>query len=177
MTPKLYITRTPDGVDLPLPRYASKYHCGLQLMAAIPAPIKLEPGERAYLPTGFMIGIPTGFCGLITSLPEQAKELGIVVLGAPQLVNPADREPLFIIVQNASLRPVLLHRGQMVAQLVITPVIQVAWEELRTRISDETTSEKTMLLDDADKPAPEEQAKPKREAKPIRGRFKSQDAK
>ncbi len=175
MTPKLYITRTPDGIDLPLPRYMSKHHYGLQLRAAVPAPIKLEPGERVYVPTGFMIGIPTGFCGLITSLPEQAKELGIVVLGAPQLLHPADREPLFIILQNASLRPILLRRGQLVAQLIITPTLQVGWEELRTHINENVTTETAMMLDEPMQD-PQTETNSKREVKSIRGRFKSSDA-
>lgn len=131
MLPKLHIIRTPDGVDFPLPSYASKHHVGLVLRAAIPTVQKLDPGERGLVPVGFGIGIPDGLCGQIVSLPQVAKETGLIVLDAPQILNPGDRDALFVLIQNASRRQVILRRGDPIGQLVVTPAYQVVWNEIK----------------------------------------------
>ncbi len=139
MVLKLHIIRTSDGVDFPLPSYESKHHIGLVLHAAIPTVLKLDPQERGFIPIGFAIGIPDGLCGQIVSLPTVAKETGLIVLDAPQIVNPADREGLFVLIQNASRRQIVLRRGEPIAQLIITPAYQIAWNE----ISDKTLGSKS----------------------------------
>jgi len=126
----LSIARTADGNNLPLPSYSSKYHMGLNLQAAVPTALRLEPGDRAYVPTGFAIGIPDGYCGLVVSQPQIAKEQGLIVLDGPQVVHPADRGALFMLLQNMSSHVVVLHRGDVVAQLIIEPVVQATWNDL-----------------------------------------------
>ena len=126
----LSIARTADGNSLPLPSYSSQYHMGLNLQAAVPAALRLEPGDRAYVPTGFAIGIPDGYCGFVVSQPQMAKEQGLIVLDGPQVVHPADRGALFMLLQNMSSHVVVLHRGDVVAQLIIEPVVQATWNDL-----------------------------------------------
>lgn len=130
MLPKLHIIRTPDGVDFPLPSYVSKHHVGLVLRAAIPTVQKLDPSERGLVPVGFGIGIPDGLCGQIVSLPQVAKETGLIVLDAPQILNPGDRDALFVLVQNASRRQLILRRGDPIGQLIVSPVYQITWNEI-----------------------------------------------
>lgn len=177
MVLKLYISRTPDGVDLPLPRYASKHHIGLELFAAIPNVIKLDAGERLSVPIGFCVGIPEGYCGQIVSIPTVAKETGVIVLTAPQLLNPADRDAVFVLIHNSSNRQVILRRGQPIAQLVITPAQQVTWHELEAKTGAAHSSQKTEFLDyQPDQiPAGEEKQKSKRVIKSIRARGKAAD--
>ena len=100
MVPVLYISRTSDGEGLPLPSYESKNHMALTLQAAMSAPIRLKPGERAYVPVGFAIGIPKGFCGQIVSIPTLARRSGIVVSDAPSLLHPADSRNYFDLVHR-----------------------------------------------------------------------------
>ena len=83
MVPKLYITRTPDGTGFPLPSYDTKYHAGLNLMAAIGQPIKIATGERIKIPVGFAIGIPQGFCGQIVSSPQMACKFNAIPIKIP----------------------------------------------------------------------------------------------
>ena len=125
----LSIARTADGNNLPLPTYSSSHHAGLNLQIAVPSGLRLEPGDRAYVPVGFAIGIPTGYCGLVVSQPALAKEQGLIVLDAPQVVHPADRGPLFVLLQNMSSHLVVLHRGDIVAQLIVQPIVQVCWQD------------------------------------------------
>ena len=148
MVPKLYITRTPDGSDFPLPSYNTKYHAGLNLMAAVGQPIKIAAGERVKVPVGFVIGIPHGFCGQIVSSPQLAEKDGLIVADAPHILNPADREPIFVLLQNITNTTHVLHRGEIIALLLITPVIQVSWHEINNKVTSQITSTETMILDE-----------------------------
>ncbi len=145
MVLKIHIIRTPDGVDFPLPSYASRHHVGLTLRAAIPSVIKLDSGERVLIPVGFGFGVPDGLCGQVVSLPSVAVDKGLIVLDSPQIINPADRNALFVLLQNASRRQIILRRGDEIAQLIISPVLQVAWHEVSGQLKEE---HKEMILDE-----------------------------
>lgn len=182
MIPKIHIIRTSDGVDFPLPTYASKHHVGLVLRAAIPSVLKLDAHERALVPIGFGIGIPDGLCGQIVSLPDVAKESGLIVLDGPQIVNPADRDALFVLLQNSSRRQLILRRGDPIAQLLVLPVYQICWDEMLGKtLRAPKTDLKYMLYDDKDhesaeaeqNTAPKEAGK--RVVKSVRERTKAAD--
>ncbi len=178
MTPKIHIIRTSDGVNFSLPTYESKHHVGLLLRAAIPTVLKLEPQERGLVPVGFAFGIPDGLCGQVVSLPHVAKETGLIVLDAPQIVNPADRDALYVLVQNASRRQLILRRGEPIAQLVIMPVYQICWNEIsgKTLQSEAESAMFTFRDQDDNKEKPTETAASgKRLVKSVRERTKAAD--
>lgn len=132
MSEQIYIMRTPDGIDFPLPSYSSRYHFGLNLMAGIPSSLKIEPGERVRIPVGFAIGLPDQIVGQIISDKKLSDESGIVVLNAPAILNPADREPLFVCLLNAGNQQYVLRRGTVIAQLILfSTVLQVNWAEVK----------------------------------------------
>ena len=180
MLPRLYIAKTPDGNDFPLPSYASKYHAGLNLMAAIPGPIKINPGERLRIPIGFAIGIPQGYCGQIVSHPSLAEAHGIIVSDAPHIVHPANREPLFVLIQNISDNQCILHRGDLIAQMIITPCVQVCWNEIQSDTVSGITEESELLLDQKDNTLKTQEQKNaffsfRRKKTSPRNRFKTDD--
>ena len=171
MVPTLYISRTADGEGLPLPSYTSRHHVALNLQAAVATPVRLNKDERAYIPIGFTIGIPDGFCGQVVSLPSLAYELGLVVLDGPQIVHPADRQPLFILLQNTSPKAVVIHRGLVCAQLLITPAVQICWKEVQSRSMTGPTT--TVVLDNDSEEAEKKTLKfSKRKVRSIRDRYK-----
>lgn len=181
MIPKIHIIRTSDGVDFPLPSYISRHHVGLILRAAIPSVLKLDPHERALVPIGFGIGIPDGLCGQVVSLTEVAQEHGLIVLDGPQIVNPADRDALFVLIQNATNTQIILRRGDPIAQLLITPVYQIAWDEMEGKTLRSSQSDLKQFTFD-DKPIEEQNKeksdKPevsKRNVKSVRERTKAAD--
>ena len=147
MIPKLHILKTADGHGLPLPSYESKNHSGLRLQAAIPNVLKLETGDRVYIPVGFAIGIPNGFCGLVVSLPSLVKEKGLLVMSAPHIVNPADRGPLFVLIQNEGRAAQIIKRGDFIAELLITSVQQVCWNEIEASEDIKETPEDQFWID------------------------------
>lgn len=174
MVPTLYICRTADGTGLPLPSYTSEHHMALNLQAAVATPVRLNKDERAYIPVGFAIGIPDGFCGQVVSLPSLAHEQGIVVLDAPKIVHPADRQPLFVLLQNTSHKAAVIHRGLVCAQLVITPAVQVCWNEVQPHSLTSPTT--TVILDDDTEKSEKMALKfPRRKIRSIRNRYKDDE--
>ena len=180
MIPLLYISRTPDGNGFPLPSYSSKFHSGLNLSAAIGAPIKINPNERLLIPVGFAIGVPPGLCGLIVSKPDLAEKHGLIVSDAPHILNPADREPVFVLLHNVSSAPYVLHRGEIIAELLITSVFQVNWQEITGSHTGPQTDEKDMIIDEGVTAAPEVKKDPfkslRRPKMSLRNRYKNPDA-
>lgn len=172
MVPKLYICRTADGTGLSLPSYSSKHHIGLNLQAAVTTPVRLNHGERAYIPVGFAVGIPDGYCGQVVSQPELAREKGVVVLDAPKVVHPADREPLFVLLQNTSPKAVVIHRGLVCAQLLILPAVQVYWHEVQPRKI--TTLTDAVILDEVE-PQKTNLKFNRRKVRSIRDRYKEDE--
>ena len=179
MIPKLYISRTPDGNGFPLPSYASQYHYGLNLLAAIGAPVKINPNERLVVPVGFAIGVPAGFCGLIVSEPNLAENHGIIVSDAPHVLNPADREPVFVLIQNVSSAPYVLHRGEVIAELLVISALQVGWQEVKGSENGQQTSEKDMIVDEGVPSLKQTEKNPfkslRRSKLSIRNRYKNPD--
>jgi len=177
----LSIARTADGNNLPLPSYSSQYHMGVNLQAAVPAALRLEPGDRAYVPAGFAIGIPDGYCGFVVSQPQLAKEQGLIVLDAPQVIHPADRGALFMLLQNMSSHVVVLHRGDVVAQLIVEPVVQANWRDLSAGIggSGSMTKESDVVIDstkDTENSETDKMTSPRRVYKDPRHRYSEKEA-
>ena len=176
MVPTLYICRTSDGEGLPLPSYESKNHIALTLQAAISAPIRLKSGERAYVPVGFAIGIPDGFCGQIVSFPRIARKEGIVVSDAPSVIHPADRNPLFVLLRNTAEKDFVLHRGVVCAQLLVIPAVQVAWREIERKADTSVTSTDEILLDETEEdPFKALEPSARRGVRSIRDRYKKDE--
>ncbi len=176
MVPRLYICRTSDGEGLPLPSYESKNHIALTLQAAISAPIRIKAGERAFVPVGFAIGIPNGYCGQVVSYSSLARKDGIIVSDAPRILHPAERGPLFVLLQNTSMDDFVLHRGVMCAQLVIFPAVQVTWKEVERHVEATTTSSTEILLDESEEDeASELGPSARRGVRSIRDRYKKDE--
>lgn len=182
MVLKLHIVRTADGHGLLLPAYETKHHIGLRLQAAIPNALKLESGERVFIPVGFAIGIPQGYCGQIVSLPSLVRDRGLLVMSAPHILNPADRGPLFVLIQNESHGTQIIKRGDFIANLLILPVQQVCWNEIELSEEMQETPEDLFWIDKkqsetGDNHSSAVMESQRRVKKSIRSRIKAADEK
>ncbi|MCG8591877.1 MAG: dUTP diphosphatase [Proteobacteria bacterium] len=128
--PAIRIARRPHADGLPLPQPATAAAAGLDLMAAIEESLVLAPGERALVPTGFCIAIPPGFEGQVRPRSGLALRHGITIPNAPGTIDSDYRGELQVILWNAGHESFKLHRGDRIAQLVIAPVAEAAWEEV-----------------------------------------------
>ncbi len=128
MSVTLRVKRLPHGEGLPLPSYQSTHAAGLDVVAGVPetAPVELEPGARALIPTGFALEIPVGYEAQVRPRSGLAIKHGVTLLNTPGTIDADYRGELMVILINHGSEPFLVRRGDRIAQLVIAPVAQVA---------------------------------------------------
>jgi dUTP pyrophosphatase len=113
------VVRLPHGEGLPLPAYESSGAAGLDLVAAVDAPVVLRPGERALIPTGLVLELPEGFEGQVRPRSGLALRHGITVLNGPGTVDSDYRGEVKVLLVNLGERPFTVARGERIAQLVV----------------------------------------------------------
>ena len=118
----------PHGNGLPLPAYATAEAAGVDLLAAIEAPLVLAPGERKAVPTGIALALPPGWEGQVRPRSGLALRHGLAVLNSPGTIDADYRGEIRIILANLGALPVTIARGERIAQLVIAPVSRAVWE-------------------------------------------------
>ena len=126
------ITRLPHAADLPLPAYASAEAAGLDLPAAVDAPLSIAPNARVRVPTGIAIALPPGYEAQVRPRSGLAFEYGVTVLNAPGTIDADYRGEVFVLLANLGERAFTVTRGMRVAQLVVAPVARVAWRATDT---------------------------------------------
>jgi dUTP pyrophosphatase len=112
----------PGSDDLPIPRKETPGSAGLDLRACISGTRSLEPGERAQIPTGFALALPAGYEGQVRPRSGLALRQGLTLLNSPGTIDSDYRGEIAVIVINLGREPVVINRGDRVAQLVVAPV-------------------------------------------------------
>lgn len=124
------IFQNQDSTDLPLPSYATEQSSGMDLYAAIPGILRLQPGAWEMIPTGIRIALPPNCEAQIRSRSGLAAKEGVVVLNSPGTIDADYRGEIFVLLHNASPNVFLLKRGMKIAQLVIAPVLRAEWDKI-----------------------------------------------
>ncbi len=124
------ITRLPHGEDLPLPSYETPDSAGMDLRAAVEAPLEIAPGGRALVPTGLKIALPSGFEAQIRPRSGLALKKGITLPNTPGTIDADYRGELGIILMNLGEEPFIIERGDRIAQMVVAPVTMARWVEV-----------------------------------------------
>ena len=124
------ITRLPHGKDLALPAYATTHSAGMDLFAAITAPITLAPGERRLIPTGIAIALPDGYEAQVRPRSGLALKHGISIVNAPGTVDADYRGEIGVVLINLGQEAFAIERGMRIAQMVIAPYTRAAWSEV-----------------------------------------------
>ena len=112
----------PGPEPLPLPRYMTAGAAGMDLLADVPEPLVLSPGERRLVPTGLAVDIPQGFEAQIRPRSGLALHHGITVLNSPGTIDSDYRGELMVLLINLGGEPFTVQRGDRIAQMVIAPV-------------------------------------------------------
>jgi dUTP pyrophosphatase len=124
------VRRLPHGANLPLPTYATAGAAGMDLLAAVDAPVVLQPLARALIPTGLSIALPPGHELQIRPRSGLALRHGIVLPNSPGTIDEDYRGELQIILLNMGSEPFAVERGMRVAQAVLAPVVRASWLEV-----------------------------------------------
>lgn len=118
----LRIMQLKEAQDLPLPDYASPGSAGLDLRAAPPQDILLQPGEYTLVPTGLKIEIPENFEGQVRPRSGLALKHGITLLNTPGTIDSDYRGEVKVILINLGREPYTIKRGDRIAQLILAGV-------------------------------------------------------
>lgn len=124
------VTRLPHGAGLNLPEYRSADAAGLDLLAAVEAPVELAPGAWARIPTGLAIALPTGFEAQVRPRSGLAATHGVTVLNSPGTVDADYRGEVQVVLVNHGSAPFTVARGMRIAQMVIAPVSRAYWQSV-----------------------------------------------
>ena len=104
--------------EVPLPAYAHPGDAGADLVTTVD--VRLEPGERALVPTGISLALPEGYVALVHPRSGLAARFGVSIVNAPGTIDAGYRGEVSVLLVNLDPRePVTLSRGDRVAQLVL----------------------------------------------------------
>lgn len=127
MTVPIQVRRLPHAEGLPLPSYATAGAAGMDLLAAVDAPLLIPPGGRVLVPTGLAVALPPGYELQVRPRSGLALKHGIVLPNSPGTVDEDYRGELQVIVMNAGDAPFIVERGMRIAQAVLAPVVRGRW--------------------------------------------------
>lgn len=117
-----------------IPAYQSELAAGMDLHAAIDAPMEIAPGSIVMIPCGFALEIPPGFEGQVRPRSGLASRHGVTVPNAPGTVDADYRGEMKVALINLGSRAFSVEPSMRVAQLVIAPVTRAVLRE-RTELS------------------------------------------
>ena len=113
------------GSEWPLPAYATEASAGLDLRAALDAPLVLEPGDAALVPSGISIHIADpALCAVILPRSGLGHKHGIVLGNGTGLIDADYQGPLMISVWNRGREAFTMQPGDRIAQLMLLPVMR-----------------------------------------------------
>lgn len=113
----------------PLPEYATFEAAGMDVRAFLPeGPVTLKPLQRALIPTGLYMQLPSGYECQVRPRSGLSLNYGISVANSPGTVDADYRGEVGIILINLSDTDFTVNDGDRVAQLVIKQYSHVAWE-------------------------------------------------
>ena len=112
-----------------VPAYAHPGDAGADLGTTVD--VRLEPGERALVPTGVAVALPQGFVGLIHPRSGLAARCGVSIVNSPGTVDSGYRGEIKVALVNLDPRePVVLRQGDRIAQLVVQRVEEARFVEV-----------------------------------------------
>lgn len=114
---------------VPLPSYAHPGDAGADLVTTVD--VTIAPGERVLVPTGIALALPDGFVGLVHPRSGLAARHGLSIVNAPGTIDAGYRGEIKVCLVNLDPRePVVLRRGDRIAQLVVQRFERAAFVEV-----------------------------------------------
>ncbi len=123
--------------ELPLPAYMTEGSAGLDLAADLDEDLILAPFERALIPTGIAVALPLGFEAEIRPRSGLALREGLTLVNSPGTIDSDYRGEIQLLAINLGREPVVIRRGQRVAQMVVQRVCRAKWQEVKELPSSE----------------------------------------
>ena len=119
-----------QAAGLILPGYATEQAAGMDVSAAILAPVVLKPGDIRLVPCGFAVAIPEGFEMQVRPRSGLAIKHGVTVINAPGTIDADYRGEIKVGLINLGSAAFTIQRGDRIAQLILAPVVRAIWQVL-----------------------------------------------
>ncbi|MDC0395422.1 dUTP diphosphatase [Candidatus Pelagibacter sp.] len=125
---RVLIKKLNPGVELP--NYKTSGASGMDLMAFIEEPIKIEPNSSHLVPTGLSVAFSEDYEVQIRPRSGLAVKNNITVLNTPGTIDSDYRGEIKIILFNHGKEEFIINNKDRVAQMILTPVVKVEFEEV-----------------------------------------------
>jgi dUTP pyrophosphatase len=121
------------GHAWPLPAYATEASAGLDLRAALDAPLTLAPGDTVLVPSGLAIHLADpALCAMLLPRSGLGHKHGIVLGNGTGLIDADYQGPLMISTWNRSAADYTIEPGDRIAQLVVLPIVRATLQVVDT---------------------------------------------
>lgn len=111
-----------------LPTYATPGSAGLDLRACLDSPLTIEPGQTQLIPTGLAIHIANpNYAAMILPRSGLGHKHGIVLGNLVGLIDSDYQGQLMVSTWNRGQTAFTLNPMERLAQLIIVPILQVAF--------------------------------------------------
>lgn len=113
-----------------LPTYGSVEAAGADLYACLDAPVTIQPGETAWIPTGLSLEVPKGCAGLIYARSSLGVKRGLAPANKVGVIDSDYRGEIRVVLLNHGKIAQTVENGERIAQFLITPVFTPAYTEV-----------------------------------------------
>ena len=124
---KILVKKSNPAIELP--SYKTNGASGMDLMAWIDNPIILKPGTSCLVPTGISVAFPQEYEIQVRPRSGLAAKNNISVLNTPGTIDSDYRGEIKIILFNHGNENFLINNKDRIAQMVLTPIINIEFEE------------------------------------------------
>jgi dUTP pyrophosphatase len=103
----------------------------MDLCADLESELRLASMERVLIPTGVAIALPQGFEAQVRPRSGLALKQGLTMVNSPGTIDSDYRGEIQLIAINLGREPVVIRRGQRIAQMIIQRIIRANWQEVQ----------------------------------------------
>jgi len=125
ITVTVRIKRLAGCGDVPLPVKMSPHAAGMDLHAAVAAPLTLAPGEIRLVPCGFAMAIPHGYEAQVRPRSGLSSRHGITLVNTPGTIDSDYSGEVQVPLINLGKANFVVERGMRIAQMLVLPVPDV----------------------------------------------------
>jgi len=117
------------GREFPLPEYATAGAAGMDLRACLEDALVLEPGDAALIPSGFAMHIADPrLAAMLLPRSGLGHKQGLVLGNLVGLIDSDYQGQVMVSCWNRGRHAVTVSPGDRIAQMVIVPIVQAAFE-------------------------------------------------
>lgn len=104
----------------------------MDVRAAIPAAMPIEPGAIERIPTGWCFEVPQGFEVQLRPRSGLAVKFGVTLANSPATIDSDYRGEVIVGLINHGATTFVVEPGMRIAQLVLARVPMIVWEEVES---------------------------------------------